>query len=108
MGLSHDISSCGALQYPAYLFPLSRRSFDFNNINYSCSNALATTCFALFYARCLYGFRALLPSFILLGFFHVHFIPDDGHEDRNVETIPLMDLCEMQCSLECRQVAYKQ
>ena len=34
-------------------------------------------------------------------------ITDDGHEDRNVETILLMDLCEMQCSLECRQVACK-
>ena len=42
---------------------------------------------------------------VALLFVHVHFIPDDGHEDRKVDTIPLTDLCEMQCSLECMQVA---
>ena len=67
------------------------------------------TCALHFSTRAVTMYRALLACLLLLYCcsFHVHFIPDDGHKDRNVVTIP-MDLCEMQCSLECRQVACKQ
>ena len=59
----------------------------------------------LHYFHCCCYF--LLSYFENYNFILISFIPDDGHEDRNVETIPLMDLCEMLCSLECRQVACK-
>ena len=60
-----------------------------------------------YYLLALTRYRTLLPCFVLLVFFHAHFIPDDGDEDQNVKAILLMLLCENQCSLHCRQVGCK-